>query len=384
MVTNDDALARRIRLFVNKAWGYGEAKPDHYFLALNSRMSELQGAVGRRSSASSRECRRPSSMAAHLDGMLTGLPGVEIPPLAFGDEHTYWRYPCSSTPRTFPKAPTTSPAPCARTASRLRPATSRSPRSRAQSSPTSGRSATAGSRSRSHAAKPSTTRRNGSPERTSTSHGARAAVERAPRRSARRSNRRAHRRDRGATRPELAHERKPALRAHRRRGDRAVVHPGVRRLRAGERRRGRRPGDRAGRSGSQSPDRDGHIVRGVRFASRADRGGAVRRRRRVHTACVPRRCRARSRRPRHRGVVREAADARPAVGGQARRRRRRRRRAPHDGRQVPLRRRRDPGQGDRGVGQHRRAGARSRTSSRPGSRWPEGGTPIRPSAAAAC
>ena len=32
-VTNDANLARRIRLFVNKAWGYGDATPDHYFLA---------------------------------------------------------------------------------------------------------------------------------------------------------------------------------------------------------------------------------------------------------------------------------------------------------------------------------------------------------------
>ena len=32
-------------LFINKAWGYGDPDPDHYFLALNYRMSELQGAV---------------------------------------------------------------------------------------------------------------------------------------------------------------------------------------------------------------------------------------------------------------------------------------------------------------------------------------------------
>ena len=32
-------------LFVDKAWGYGDPKPDHYFLALNYRMTELQGAV---------------------------------------------------------------------------------------------------------------------------------------------------------------------------------------------------------------------------------------------------------------------------------------------------------------------------------------------------
>ena len=45
VVTNDAALARHMCLFINKAWGYGDAQPDHYFLALNSRMSELQGAV---------------------------------------------------------------------------------------------------------------------------------------------------------------------------------------------------------------------------------------------------------------------------------------------------------------------------------------------------
>ena len=32
-------------LFVNKAWGYGDPEPDHYFLALNYRLTELQGAV---------------------------------------------------------------------------------------------------------------------------------------------------------------------------------------------------------------------------------------------------------------------------------------------------------------------------------------------------
>ncbi len=45
VVTDDPALARRMYLFINKAWGYGDPKPDHYFLALNYRMSELQGAV---------------------------------------------------------------------------------------------------------------------------------------------------------------------------------------------------------------------------------------------------------------------------------------------------------------------------------------------------
>ena len=45
VVTDDDELARRMFLYINKAWGYGDEKPDHYFLALNYRMTELQGAV---------------------------------------------------------------------------------------------------------------------------------------------------------------------------------------------------------------------------------------------------------------------------------------------------------------------------------------------------
>ncbi len=44
-VTNDPKFARTMRLFHDKAWGYGDTNPDHYFLALNYRMTELQGAV---------------------------------------------------------------------------------------------------------------------------------------------------------------------------------------------------------------------------------------------------------------------------------------------------------------------------------------------------
>ena len=54
---DDPALARRMYLFINKAWGYGDPKPDHYFLALNYRMTELQGAVAL---AQLRQARRQS------------------------------------------------------------------------------------------------------------------------------------------------------------------------------------------------------------------------------------------------------------------------------------------------------------------------------------
>jgi len=44
-VSANGKFNRKMWLFVDKAWGYGDPKPDHYFLALNYRMTELQGAV---------------------------------------------------------------------------------------------------------------------------------------------------------------------------------------------------------------------------------------------------------------------------------------------------------------------------------------------------
>ena len=44
VVSGDPKIARHAYLFINKAWGYGDPNPDHYFIALNYRMSELQGA----------------------------------------------------------------------------------------------------------------------------------------------------------------------------------------------------------------------------------------------------------------------------------------------------------------------------------------------------
>lgn len=44
-VTSEEKWRRQMKLFVDKAWGYGDPKPDHYFPALNYRLTELQGAV---------------------------------------------------------------------------------------------------------------------------------------------------------------------------------------------------------------------------------------------------------------------------------------------------------------------------------------------------
>jgi len=93
VVTDDPALARRMFLFINKAWGYGDPQPDHYFLALNYRMSELQGAVAvgqLPKLAAVVENRRTT--AALLTERLRGIVGVDTPWIDAQNFHTYWKY----------------------------------------------------------------------------------------------------------------------------------------------------------------------------------------------------------------------------------------------------------------------------------------------------
>jgi len=93
VITSSPELSRRSFLFINKAWGYGDAKPDHYFLALNYRMSELQGAVALAQLGKLDGCvRQRQRMAKRLTGLLEGVPGIETPWVAKGNEHVYWRY----------------------------------------------------------------------------------------------------------------------------------------------------------------------------------------------------------------------------------------------------------------------------------------------------
>ncbi|MBM4259296.1 MAG: DegT/DnrJ/EryC1/StrS family aminotransferase [Deltaproteobacteria bacterium] len=93
VVTHDAALARRMFLFINKAWGYGDPQPDHYFLALNYRMSERQGAVAvgqLPKLATVVENRR--TMAALFTARLQGLVGIDTPWVDARNIHTYWKY----------------------------------------------------------------------------------------------------------------------------------------------------------------------------------------------------------------------------------------------------------------------------------------------------
>jgi perosamine synthetase len=93
VATNDNGLARRMNLFINKGWGYGDVNPDHYFLALNYRMSELQGAVAvAQLPKLGQAVQKRIAAAQHLTRKLAGLPGVETPRVHSGRIHTYWKY----------------------------------------------------------------------------------------------------------------------------------------------------------------------------------------------------------------------------------------------------------------------------------------------------
>jgi perosamine synthetase len=93
VVTNDDALARRIFLFINKAWGYGDPEPDHYFLALNYRMSELCGSVAVAQLAKlEHTVIRRRELAAELTRALSDLPHIVTPVVHSKAEHSYWKY----------------------------------------------------------------------------------------------------------------------------------------------------------------------------------------------------------------------------------------------------------------------------------------------------
>lgn len=93
VVTDDDALARRVFLMVNKAWGYGDENPDHTFLALNYRMSELQGAVATAQLEKLADVvRNRREAAARLTKQLEFVPGIETPWVHEDNLHSFWKY----------------------------------------------------------------------------------------------------------------------------------------------------------------------------------------------------------------------------------------------------------------------------------------------------
>ncbi len=93
VATNDDALARRLFLYINKAFGYGDPKPDHYFIALNYRMNELTGAVALAQLGKLEGVvERRWTAAVKLTEKLQNIPGIETSHIDSNNVHVYWKY----------------------------------------------------------------------------------------------------------------------------------------------------------------------------------------------------------------------------------------------------------------------------------------------------
>jgi perosamine synthetase len=93
VISNNEVLARRVFLFINKAWGYGDSDPDHYFLALNYRMSELQGACAVAQLEKLDWVASARIAAANkLSAKLRGVKGIELPWQHTKSAHTFWKY----------------------------------------------------------------------------------------------------------------------------------------------------------------------------------------------------------------------------------------------------------------------------------------------------
>lgn len=102
-ITNNEEYSRRVFLFVNKAWGYGDPNPDHYFVALNYRMNELTGAValaqlGKLDTSVTNRAR----MADLLTRKIDDIPGIETPMIHPEATHTYWKYCLTVDPDQIP------------------------------------------------------------------------------------------------------------------------------------------------------------------------------------------------------------------------------------------------------------------------------------------
>jgi perosamine synthetase len=93
VATNDQHYARRINLFINKAWGYGDPRPDHYFLALNYRMNELTGAVAvAQLKKLDAFIERRIAVAQEFTEGLAGIEGIATPLVTPHSVHSYWKY----------------------------------------------------------------------------------------------------------------------------------------------------------------------------------------------------------------------------------------------------------------------------------------------------
>lgn len=106
-ITNNDELAERARLFADKAWPRDQAGERGYlFLAMNYRMTELQGAVAMA------QLRKVQDIVARrrligdtLTRLLSEVEGVNPPKVLPGSKHSYWLYPITIDSKIFKVTP---------------------------------------------------------------------------------------------------------------------------------------------------------------------------------------------------------------------------------------------------------------------------------------
>ena len=94
-ITNDSKIGERMPLFADKGWPRGaNVRRDHYFLGMNYRMTELQGAVARaqlKKLTGVVQSRRKG--AEMLSELIKDVPHVKPPTVTDGAKHSYWMYP---------------------------------------------------------------------------------------------------------------------------------------------------------------------------------------------------------------------------------------------------------------------------------------------------
>ena len=94
-VTNDDELARKARLFMDKGWDRRATGPRMYIMiGFNYRMTELQGAVALAQLKKVRwVVERRRAVAKSLTEKIKDIDGIEPPKVPKDYKHSYWLYP---------------------------------------------------------------------------------------------------------------------------------------------------------------------------------------------------------------------------------------------------------------------------------------------------
>ncbi|MDH7480861.1 MAG: DegT/DnrJ/EryC1/StrS family aminotransferase [Armatimonadota bacterium] len=111
-ITNDDNLANRARLFMDKGWPREPGARDYMFLGINYRMNELSGAVACAQVEKVKDIvERRRKVAEGITQLIVDAPGVNPPVVREGCKHSWWLYPftinekiLNVTPQEFCKA----------------------------------------------------------------------------------------------------------------------------------------------------------------------------------------------------------------------------------------------------------------------------------------